>query len=174
MIQRTDDVLAGTTVARNGGGPIRNLKVRSKILLAVSVMALLAVGVGVLGLTRANSLNQALTLMRSDNVEHMRMLADLNGAISLENMATVSYLYAKPAKDSAGMDAAVTQWDDGDKAADAALEEYLATSQGSPARLAAGAQAQKSQTQIVAVRKLYLEGTPLPAGITYDKTDPDA
>jgi methyl-accepting chemotaxis protein len=174
MIQRPGASLAETPVARSGGGPIRNLKVRSKILLAISIMGLLAVGVGALGLARANSLNQALTQMRRNNVEHMRMLADLNGAISLENIATVGYLYAQPAKDKAGMDTAITQWDDGDKAAELALEEYLATSKGSPARVTAGVQAQKSQTQIVAVRKLYLQGTPLPAGITYDKSDPAA
>jgi methyl-accepting chemotaxis protein len=163
-----------TETGTHGGGPLRDLKVRSKILLAISIMALLAVGVGVIGLARANSLNHSLTLMRKNNVEHMRMLSDLNAAISLENIASVSYLFAKPTKDQPSIDAAIAQWDAGDQAATTALNEYLASSTGSPARLAAGVQAQKAQTQIVAIRKLYLQGTALPAGITYDMKDPTA
>jgi methyl-accepting chemotaxis protein len=155
-------------------GMIRNLKVRSKILLAVTMVALVAIGVGFLGLARAQSLNAALTSMKQHNVDHIATLSDINAAIASENAATVNFLYAQVPKNQANIDQAVAQWKAGDEAANGGLATYIATSQDSPARIAAGTTAQSVQTQLEAVRKLYLQKEPLPAGITYDTTDPDA
>jgi methyl-accepting chemotaxis protein len=159
---------------RHRGGMIRNLKVRSKILLAVAMVALVAVGVGFLGLARAQSLNVALTSMKQHNVDHIGMLADINAAIASQNGATANFLFSQAPKSQAGIDAAVALWQTSDAAASGGLATYIATSQDSPPRTAAGTTAQTLQNQLVAVRKLYLQQEPLPAGITYDTTDPDA
>jgi methyl-accepting chemotaxis protein len=155
-------------------GMIRNLKVRSKILLAVAMVSLVACGVGFLGLARAQSLNAALTSMKQHNVDHIAMLSDLNAAIAAENAATTTFLFAQAPKDQASIDTSIAQWKASDAAADNDIARYIATSQDSPARIAAGTKVQSLQTELVAVRKLYLQKEPMPAGVTFDTTDPNA
>jgi methyl-accepting chemotaxis protein len=165
---------AGLASAKRGGGLIKNLTVRSKILLAVALVALVAIGVGFLGLVRAQSLNAALTSMKQNNVEHIGMLSDINAAIAAQNAATTGFLFAQSPKDQPSIDTAVAQWKVADAAAADGLAAYIANSQDSPARLTAGTDVQTIQVELVAVRKLYLQKEPLPAGVTFNTTDPEA
>jgi methyl-accepting chemotaxis protein len=112
--------------------------------------------------------------MKQNNVEHIGMLADINASIAAQNAATTTFLFAQAPKDQTSIDTAIAQWDVADAAAAAGLAGYIANSQSSPARITAGTNVQTIQAQLVAVRKLYLQKVPLPSGVTYDTTDPNA
>jgi methyl-accepting chemotaxis protein len=64
---------------------LANRKTRSKVLLAVSAMALTALLTGGLAVSRMAAMNREVTEIRAHNVEDLLLLSDIRGAQSLIN-----------------------------------------------------------------------------------------
>ncbi|MEU8820924.1 methyl-accepting chemotaxis protein [Actinoplanes sp. NPDC048796] len=140
-----------------------NLKINRKIGVLVAVLAVAALGVGVIGINRMGTLNDELTAMKSKHVESMANLLGVQGGMSdmyramlLHNLGTDAASKADAIKLTKAADADI----------DTALEAYAAAAAGSATRQAAVATLKEGFGTYRDLRNVLLYRESPPAGFT--------
>jgi methyl-accepting chemotaxis protein len=143
--------------------------VRTKILVAVLAVAVVAAGVGVLALSRLSALDKQMATVNRTNVRNLGLVAEIrrgmmkvyDGDSGAAGLAAVP----KTAAIAAQLVGVKKQIEDGDAIADTAAAAYLAASAGSPGRQQLLNSFSTNLHRWRAFRDFYFFGVPLPAGV---------
>ena len=156
-----------------GGNPLigwfADRKVRTKILVAVLSVAVVATGVGVLALSRMSTLNSHMETVNQTNVQNLALVAEIRrGMMKIYDGDTGAAAIGglpKTAATASQLAAVRQQIKDGDAIVDAAAASYLTVSTDSPARQKQLDTFTTTLTRWRALRDFFFFGTPLPAGV---------
>jgi methyl-accepting chemotaxis protein len=140
-----------------------NLRINHKIGVLVTVLAVVAVGVGIIGINRMGRLNEELTAMRTRHVESMGHLSELRGGLAamyreevIFEIQTTDALRATAATDTKAMD----------KVIDQALAAYATSASGSATRQTAVADLEKAFGEYRNLRNVIMFRETPPSGFT--------
>ncbi|WP_045748185.1 methyl-accepting chemotaxis protein [Actinoplanes rectilineatus] len=143
----------------------RSLLIKSTV--AAGCVALVAVMVTVLALTRMSQLRDDLQAMKSNHVDGMEQITNMRGGLAAMYRGMV--IYAITVKtDIAGLKSAITTTTDADKLVDAAVAKYqaIATASGATDRLDALTSFSEAVAHYRALRNTILYALPLADGYT--------
>src|SRR3712207_4364663 len=117
-----------TTSTQHPGGnavtrSFANMKINSKIGVLVAIIAVAALGVGIIGINRMGTLNDELTAMKAKHVESMANLLGVQGGLATMYREMLVFSISPAAAEKAD---AITQTKAADGDIDAALKAYSA------------------------------------------------
>ncbi|MEV4342853.1 methyl-accepting chemotaxis protein [Actinoplanes sp. NPDC049596] len=157
-----------TTSTQHPGGnavtrSFANMKINSKIGVLVAILAVAALGVGIIGINRMGALNDELTAMKTKHVESMGNLLGVQGGLATMYREMLVYSVSPTAAEKAD---AVTKTKAADNEIDAALKAYTAAAAGSTTRQTAVTTLGRGLSTYRDLRNvLFFRETP-PAGFT--------
>ncbi|MFF5296120.1 methyl-accepting chemotaxis protein [Paractinoplanes globisporus] len=147
------------TVPRNAFlGWIADLKVSTKLLAAVLTMAVVALIIAILGVTRMTKLSDTLDEMRATHVESALYLGKVSDGVGLDWRAMLLHQVKNASADTTRQAA--------DAAVSAAIASYQQTAKSSQARLTAVDQFMAAYQNFQNLRDVVSFGMAAPAGFT--------
>ncbi|GAA0522785.1 methyl-accepting chemotaxis protein [Paractinoplanes deccanensis] len=156
-----------TTTLRSPGSPatrwFADLRINGKIGVLVAVLAVVALGVGVIGINRMGTLNDELTAMKAKHLESMADLLSVEGGLADMYREMLVYSISATAADKA---TAVTATKEADQEVDSALDAYAAVAAGSATRQAAVATLDEAFATYRDLRNVLLYRESPPSGFT--------
>jgi methyl-accepting chemotaxis protein len=161
-----------TPAERRRGNPLvgwfADRKVRTKILVAVLTVAVVASGIGVLALSRLSTLDKHMDTVNRTNVQNLALVAEIRrGMMKVydgDTGAAVIGAQPKTAATASQLAGIKKQIQDGDTIADEAAASYLSVSADSPARQQLLNTFSTTLNEWRTFRDFFFFGVPLPAG----------